>query len=167
MSRILAFLGFLPAAKAAAFETKVITLFSLASGTPLSALNFTDAESGHASLRIERAALLELLIRALDEAGVRVESGKRLESVRELPADGECGGQRVAACFADGGDVAVKGRVCGGKFVGVEVASDVGSRWLKPEPLALPLGRLIRSVACHPSYHPDHQPCKPCKPGSI
>ncbi|OBT96732.2 hypothetical protein VE01_04119 [Pseudogymnoascus verrucosus] len=99
VSRILDSLGLLAAAKEIAFETKEISIFSLRSGAKLGALPFIDEETGHTSLRIERALLLELLIRALDEAGVQVVFGKRLEGVREVE-DG-----RVAAVFADGGEV--------------------------------------------------------------
>ncbi|OBT83516.1 hypothetical protein VE02_07368 [Pseudogymnoascus sp. 03VT05] len=79
VSRILASLGLLAAAKEIAFETKEI--------------------DRHTSLRIERALLLELLIRALDEVGVRVVFGKRLEGVREVDEG------KVAAVFANGGEV--------------------------------------------------------------
>lgn len=96
VSRILASLGLLAAAKDIAFETKEIVIFSLRSGAKLGTLPFTDAESGHTSLRIERALLLGLLLRALEETGVRVVFGKRLETVREV------GEERVAAVFADG-----------------------------------------------------------------
>ncbi|KFY33660.1 hypothetical protein V494_07435 [Pseudogymnoascus sp. VKM F-4513 (FW-928)] len=94
VSRILASLGLLDLAKEIAFETREISIFSLHSGAKLGALPFTDAE--HTSLRIERSLLLGLLLRALEEAGVRVVFGKRLESVREVDEE------RVAAIFADG-----------------------------------------------------------------
>ncbi|OAF54927.1 hypothetical protein VC83_08534 [Pseudogymnoascus destructans] len=71
VSRVLASLGLLAAAKEVAFETKETGIFSLRSGAKLGALPFIDAETGHTSLRIERALLLGLLTRALDEAGVR------------------------------------------------------------------------------------------------
>lgn len=99
VSRILASLDLLAAAKEIAFETKEIGIFSLRSGAKLGGLPFIDEETGHTSLRIERALLLELLIRALEEAGVQVVFGKRVEGVREVDEG------RVAAVFADGGEV--------------------------------------------------------------
>ncbi|KFY23523.1 hypothetical protein V491_02501, partial [Pseudogymnoascus sp. VKM F-3775] len=102
VSRILDSLGLLAAAKEIAFETKEIGIFSLLSGAKIGALPFTDVESGHTSLRIERALLLGLLIRALEEAGVNVMFGKRLEDVREVDEG------RVVAVFADGGEVESK-----------------------------------------------------------
>ncbi|OBT76362.1 hypothetical protein VF21_03612 [Pseudogymnoascus sp. 05NY08] len=91
VSRILASLGLLAAAKEIAFETEEIGIFSLRSGAKLGAIPFADAETGYTSLRIERgppggegaalamedAVVLGRLVGKAEEEGADVEAAFR------------------------------------------------------------------------------------------
>ena len=94
--RCLNHLGILKHLQGKGGTTRAIEIFSALSGRRLGELSFRNVEKiGYHALRILRAELQQGMISALEEAGLRVEYGKKLVNIRETP-------ESVEAIFEDG-----------------------------------------------------------------